>query len=168
MAIDFVLFCSNSYYLLLNSSSWTNSQLYLLHSVAGVIPMVGGRSPILPAHYAGQFTFNSIRRVHLGSRSSSLEALHPPFVVVQTVGNLESTRRQSFVVLHAVARRNWSMRHFWSITGRYIHLQRNWLYSCVATVDCGCFSDFLFLSLPYLSDRGPDRRVGIGRRNEGE
>jgi len=128
-----------------------NSQLYLLLSVAGVIPMVGGRSQRYFELTTRVSSPSTLRRGHLGSRSSSLEAWRPPFLVVQTVGNLESTRRQSFVVLLAVARRNRSMQHFWSITGRYIHLQLNWLYSCVATVDCDCFFDFLFLSLPWTN-----------------
>ena len=141
------LFCSNFYY----TRCWIHlheQSTIVLHSVAGVIPIVGGRSQRYFELTTRVSPPSTLRRVHLGSRSSSLEARHPPFIVVQTVGNLESTRRQSFVVLLAVARRNQSMRHFCSETGRYIHLQLNWLYSCVATVDCDCFFDFLFLSLP--------------------
>ena len=141
MAIDFILFCSNSYYLLLNSSSWTVNYIYYILWLALFrwwVEEVNDTSSLLRGS------------VHLQlhtSRSSWFKVVKH-WSLTSAIRRSSECRRQSFVVLLAVARRNWSMRHLWSITGRCIHLQRNWLYSCVATVDCDCSSDCLFSSLP--------------------
>jgi hypothetical protein len=79
----------------------------LLHPVADDNPIVGyGRS-----HRYCEFTTrvgppSTLRRVHLGSRSSGIGAWRPQIIVSTTVGSLASTRQQSYVVFLAVARRN--------------------------------------------------------------
>jgi len=137
-------------WLLVAEIIFMNGLLYLLYSVADVNPMVG----------RSQLYFEFTKRV------SSPSTLYVAFILVQgrqtleldvcislsfsssELSDIQLVARASFVVLLTVAGRNWSMRHLWSVTGKYILLQRIWLYSFVATDVCDCFSDFLFLSLP--------------------
>lgn len=102
MAIDFI--CSNSCFY----GCWIHldEQSTIFTASCGWRYSDSGwkKSTILRVHYAGQFTVYSLRRVHLGSRSSGIGAGRPPFVISSNVGNLVSTRRQSFVVFLAVAR----------------------------------------------------------------
>ena len=83
-----------------------NCRLPLPHPVADDIPIVGGRSQRYFEFTTRVSPPSTLRRAHLGSRSSGIGVCRPPFVVSTTVGTLVSSRRQLFVAFLAVARRN--------------------------------------------------------------
>ena len=67
-----------------------NSRLPLLHPVADDIPIVGGRSQRYFEFTTRVSPLSTLRRAHLGSRSSGIGVCRPP----TTVGTLVSSRRQ--------------------------------------------------------------------------
>ena len=92
---------------------------------------VGGwkKSTILLILYAGQFIFNTrIRQVHLGPRTSVLRRRsdrRKPGCNSSPALRRSSNRRSSLLIDTTLLINDWKV---------HSSLQRNWLYSCVATV----------------------------------